>query len=253
MLPELLTLLWLAEIALTQPRRTQHQLALCFTIVRQEAAVGRHNCRLNHGHRHTRFDSIGGALIFTTGQQLFVDMGARDQRAGFRHAIGGCQLNTASFGGFVQRAIQGTAADDQLPTCKVDAGRALGIEDHLQNGRHTMGERHLLALPQVHQQLRVITPWIHLLNPEHGRHIRQPPSMHMEHRGDRHIDIIGAHQANAVEATHGRGGSQGMQHQLPMSEVHTLGVTRSAGGVEGCGHRVLVKVSKHITAAGGGQ
>ena len=252
-LPEFLALLRLAEIALSQPRGTQYQLALGFAIVRQEASVGGHDRRLDHRHRHTGLDPVGGALIFATGQQLFVDMGTGDQRAGFRHAVGGRQLNTASLGGLVQRAIQGAAANDQLPAAKVDAGRALGVEDHLQDGRHTVGEGHLLALPQVHQQLGIVAPRIDLFDPEHGRHIRQAPGVHMEHRGDRHIDIIGAHQANAVEATHCRRGGQGVQHQLPMGEVHTLRIARSAGGVEGGSHRVFVKIGKGITAAGGGQ
>ncbi len=75
----------------------------------------------------------------------------------------------------------------------------------------------------------------------------------MEHRGDRHVDIVGAHQADAVQAADGRSHRQGMQHQLPVAEIHTLGVAGGAGGVEGGGHRVLVEIGERVARTGGGQ
>ena len=68
----------------------------------------------------------------------------------------------------------------------------------------------------------------------------------MEHRGDRHVHVIGAEQPHAVDTAHDRRHPHGVQHQLPVSEIHTLGVTRGTGGVESRGDRVFVEVLELI-------
>ena len=48
--------------------------------------------------------------------------------------------------------------------------------------------------------------------------------MHVEHRGDRHVHIVAAQQAHAVDTTGDRRLGQGVQHQLAMREIHPLGL-----------------------------
>ncbi|MCY1431431.1 hypothetical protein D9M71_473990 [compost metagenome] len=116
-----------------------------------------------------------------------------------------------------------------------------------------MGERDLFLAPQLHQVLRVIAAGIHLLEPEHGRHIRQAPGVHVEHRGDRHVHVVGAQQAHAIDRAHDGRHAHGVQHQLPMGEVHALGVAGGAGGIERGRDRVFVEVLEVVLRARRGQ
>ncbi len=75
----------------------------------------------------------------------------------------------------------------------------------------------------------------------------------MEHRGDGHVHVVAAQQAHAVDAAGDRSFGQGVQYQLPMGEVHALGVAGGAGGVEGGGHRVFIEVREVVARAGGCQ
>ncbi|MNF55320.1 hypothetical protein D3C84_367770 [compost metagenome] len=253
MLPEFLAFLRLAEIALGQPRRSQHQFALGLAIRRQHVAIDAHDRRLDQRHRYPGLDPVGDLLILAAGQQLVVDVRAGDQRAGFRHAIGSRQLDTARLGGIVEGTVQRTAADDHLQPAKVMALGTRGIEHHLQDGRYTVGKADLLLLDQLAQQLRLVAPRIHLLDAQHGGDIRNAPGMHMEHRSNRHVDIVGTQQAHAVEAAQHTGRRQGVQHQLPMSEIHALGIAGGAGGVEGGGHRVFIEIGEVVARTGGRQ
>ncbi len=74
--------------------------------------------------------------------------------------------------------------------------------------------------------------------------------MHVEHRRDRHVDVVGAHQADAVQRADGGGQRQGVQHQLAVAEVDALGIAGGAGGVKGGGHRVLVEIREVVAGRG---
>ena len=63
----------------------------------------------------------------------------------------------------------------------------------------------------------------------------------MEHRGDRHVDVVRAEADGVGEAAERRHAVQGVQHDLPMRKEHALRVPGGAGGVEGGGHRALVE------------
>ena len=180
-------------------------------------------------------------------------MATGNQRTGFRHAIRGSQLDAPGLGGLIQRTIQRAATDNHLQATKVVALSAWRGQHHLQNGRHAMGEGDLFIFNQPAEQIWLITTGIDLLDPQHGGHIWDTPGMHMEHWGDRHIHIVGAEQADAVQATQHAGFGHGVQHQLAVAEVHTFGVASGAGGVEGGGDRVLVKIREVVARAGGGQ
>ncbi|MNF80684.1 hypothetical protein D3C84_629320 [compost metagenome] len=162
-------------------------------------------------------------------------------------------MNALGLGRLVQRTIERAAADDDFPATEVRALRRLGVEQHLQDGRHAMGEADFFLAPQLHQVFRVVTAGVDLLEAQHGGHIRQPPGMHVEHRGNRHVHVAGAQQADAVDAAHDRRNTHGVQHQLPMGKVHPLGIAGGAGGIEGRCHRVLVEILEGILRARGSQ
>ncbi|MCY1414409.1 hypothetical protein D9M71_298600 [compost metagenome] len=181
---------------------------------------------------------------------MLVEVGAGNQRAGFRHAVRGGELDAARQSRVVQRMVQRAAADDDLPAAEIHALRGLGVHHHLQDGRHAVGEGDLLALPQLDQHFRLVTARVDLLDPEHGGHVRHAPGVDVEHRGDRHVHVVVTEQADAVQAGDGRGHGQGVQDQLAVGEVHALRVAGGAGGIEGGGHRVLVEVGEGVARAG---
>ncbi|MNJ49609.1 hypothetical protein D3C77_448490 [compost metagenome] len=252
-LPEFGALLRFAEIAHGQPGRAQYQLALRFAIVGEEVTLTIDNRRLHQWHRHAGLDPVGDALILAAGQQLVVEVSGRDQRAGLGHPVGGGQLNATGLGGFVQGTVQRAAANDDFPAAEILVLRALGIEQHLQDRGHAMGEGDLLIAPQLTHHFRLVTPRVDLLDPQHRGHIGNAPGMDVEHRGDRHVHIVTAQQAHTVDAAGDRSGGQGVQHQLPVGEVHAFGVTGGTGGVERRGDRVFVEIREVIHRAGGGQ
>ncbi|MNB75417.1 hypothetical protein D3C75_220610 [compost metagenome] len=64
----------------------------------------------------------------------------------------------------------------------------------------------------------------------------------MEHRGDRHVDVVAVQAplaGRAAECGHRR---KRVQHQLPMAEIHPFGQARGAGRIERRGAGVLVEV-----------
>ncbi|MNO68893.1 hypothetical protein D3C76_597370 [compost metagenome] len=252
-LPQLLALFRLLEVAHGQPRGSQHQFALGLAIGREEIALAVDDRRFHQGHRHAGLDPVGDALILAAGLQFVVQVRGRNQRAGLGHAVRRRQLDTARQCSLVQRPVKRTAADDDLPATEVLALGAGAIEQHLQDGRHAMGEGDFLFTPQLDQHVRLVAPRVHLLHAKHGGGVRDAPGMHVEHRGDGHVHIVAAQQAHAVDAAGDRGFGQGVQHQLPVAEVHALGVAGGAGGVEGGGHRVLVEVREVVARAGSGQ
>ena len=116
-----------------------------------------------------------------------------------------------------------------------------------------MRESHLLTAPEVDQVLGVVAARINLFEAEHGGNVGQPPGMHVEHRCDRHVDVVRAHQPRIFPTADGHRRGQGVQHQLAMGEVHAFGVTGGAGGVEGRGDRILVEVREVVARRGVGQ
>ncbi len=89
-----------------------------------------------------------------------------------------------------QSERQRTAPQQHLPPLERGLSGLLAVEDHLQDGRHTVGETHPLVAVEPHQLVWLVTPRIDLLHPQHGRHIGDAPGMDVEHGGDGHVDIV---------------------------------------------------------------
>nr|WP_272963014.1 hypothetical protein [Alcanivorax jadensis] len=63
----------------------------------------------------------------------------------------------------------------------------------------------------------------------------------MEHGRDRHVDVVLVETSMPGTGQRGAAG-EGVQHQLPVGEVHALGQAGGAGGVEGGGAGVFVQL-----------
>ncbi len=248
--PQFGTFFRLTIVAFCQPGRAQDQFTLGFAIGRQKVALLIDDRGVYQHSRNPGLDPVGDLFVFAAGFQLFVDVRDRNQRSGFRHAVGSGELNALGLGRLIQAAIQCAAANDDFPAAEIDILSRLGVEQHLQDGRHAMREGDLLPAPQLHQQFGLVAAGIDLLEPQHGRGIRNAPGVHMEHRSDGHVDVIGAEQPCAVDAAHDGRQPQGVQHQLAVGEIDPFGVASGAGGVKHGGDRIFVEILECVLGAG---
>ena len=168
----------------------------------------------------------------------------REHWASFRHAVAAEHVDAARTRGLRQTHGQRRSADYRLPARKIDIGRFRRRQNHLQDRRHAMRERHLLAHDQIDQRIRQVAARINLLHAELQRDVRHAPGMHVEHRRDRHVDVAvmeALARCRAAQRSHRR---DRMQHELAMTEVHALGQAGRAGRVERRRARVLVEIGE---------
>ena len=104
-----------------------------------------------------------------------------------------------------------------------------------------------------HQAVGFVAAGVHLLDPHQGRDIGHAPGMHVEHRRDRHVHIVGAQQRQALIDAQRAHGIQGVQNQLAMGEIHALRVAGGARGVEQRRHRVFIEIGKVVLVCRTGQ
>ena len=68
----------------------------------------------------------------------------------------------------------------------------------------------------------------------------------MEHRRQRHIDIIGSKASDGVIAAGNHSHAQRMQNQLTVGKMHPFGVAGGTGGVKRCSLGVFVEIRKCV-------
>ena len=73
----------------------------------------------------------------------------------------------------------------------------------------------------------------------------------MKHGGDRHIHILLMETALICCGCQCRKGTQGMEHQLTMTEINSLGQPGRASGVKSGGPGVFIKIREFKLVAGG--
>ena len=66
----------------------------------------------------------------------------------------------------------------------------------------------------------------------------------MEHGGDRHVDIFLMQAPLAGNTTQRRHAGEGVEDQLAVAEVDSLGHAGGAGGVKGGGPGVFIEIGK---------
>ena len=126
-------------------------------------------------------------------------------------------------------------------------------QDHLQDGRDAVREGDPLGGDQLEDHRRLVHARVDLLDPEQGRDVRDAPGVHVEHGGERHVDVVRAHAHLGVVGPDRDGHGQRVQHELAVGEVDPLGVAGRAGGVEGGRARVLVEVREGEARGGPGE
>ncbi|MNQ84813.1 hypothetical protein D3C85_999530 [compost metagenome] len=249
-LPELGALFGLVQIALRQPGGAHHDLALGHTVVRYVVAVGIDDSHIDHRHRNPRPDPHGQLGVHRLLEVFGSQVGGTEQGTGFGHPIPAVHVN-ALFRCLPRYAqCQGTAAEKHFPAIEAGPLRFGAAQDHLQDGGHAVGEGHLLFAVEPDQAIGLVSSGIDLLDAHQGRDVGHAPGMHMEHRRDRHVDIVGAQRGYALVRTQGADGVQGMQHQLAVGEIDALRVSGSPRGVEESRYRPFVEIGEVVLARG---
>ena len=219
----------------------------------QELTRGSHKPCIHQGRRQARFDQRIDLFFFWIGQHVRLQTDNGKQRAGFRHPIGGIDLNSHVHRRQGQSFRQGGAADDDLPLGQIEFLGDRAAHEHLNNRRHAVGQGHLFRQDQPQQHLRFITAGIDLFDPQHGRRIRNAPGMDMEHGGQGHIDVRGPEAAGGIIRARHQQQRLCVQDQLSMGKKDALGKSRGPGGVEGGGPSVFIKIGEIIRIGGPGE
>ena len=60
-----------------------------------------------------------------------------------------------------------------------------------------------MLFDKINEQLRLVATGVNLLDAHHGGGIGNTPGVHVEHRGDRHVNRRGAHQRHLIERRYG--------------------------------------------------
>jgi hypothetical protein len=115
-----------------------------------------------------------------------------------------------------------------------------------------MGEGDLLLCDRIDQRAGHIATGVDLLHAKAGRDIWQAPGVYVKHWGDRHIDVSDGETAVTCPSERLLR-RHGMQHELTMAEIHTLGQAGRARGIEGRRPRVLVQLGEIEIRISGGQ
>ncbi|MNY20308.1 hypothetical protein D3C86_1537810 [compost metagenome] len=189
--PQLGALFRLLEIALGQPGRAHYDLAQRLAVMGHVVAAGIDDFQVDHRHRRAGLDPGGQLRLGGLIEVCVTQVSQAQQRAGLGHAVAAVHLNAfgAGFAGNAQG--QRTAAQEHFPAVERGLLRFITVEDHLQDRRHAMGEGDLLFAEQPHQAVGFVTAGVHLLDAHQGRDIGHAPGMHVEHRGDGHVDVVG--------------------------------------------------------------
>jgi len=211
------------QVTLGQPGGAYHQFAAGLAVVGHVVHLGIDDAQVHQGQRQAGLGPDHRLLFRRQFEIGAFEVGDGQHRAGFRHAVAGEQVDAAGDRLGREAGGEGRAADDHLAARKVGlvCGGLVG-EQHVQDGRHAVGEAHALAGDQLEQHVRTVTTGVNLLHAEHGRQVGHAPGVHVEHRGDRHVHVVAVHPPLPGRAAEGGRHRQGVQHQLTVAEVHAL-------------------------------
>ncbi len=178
-------------------------------------------------------------------------MGNGQHRAGFRHAVTTEDIDPFAQCGPAHGLGQGGPADEYLPARQVGGGEVGVTHEQMQDGRHAVRQGDLFLDQQVQQQLGCILAGINLLDAQSGGNVGESPGVNMKHGSDGHVDILLMKTSLAGRSAHGGQNPEGVQYQLPVTEVNPLGQAGGAGGVKSRRPGVLIKISKIKMVRGG--
>jgi hypothetical protein len=172
------------------------------------------------------------------------DLRHAQQRCALRHAVPGKDVDAQRERLPGEGLRQFRTADHHLQTGEIGVRRRGRAKQHLQDRRHAVREGDALGLDQLEQHSGIVATRIHLLDAGKRRSPRQPPGMCVEHRGDRHVDVVAAEPALLRRSAEKRHFRERMKNHLPMAEIDALRRARRPGRVKGGGNGVFIEVRK---------
>src|SRR5262249_9021663 len=107
------------------------------------------------------------------------------------------------------------------------------------------------GLDELEKQIGSVPPRIDLLDAGRRRRPWESPGVDVEHRRDRHVDVVTVEAALLGCASKRRKLRPGVQHKLPMAEIHALAKASSPCRVERRCLRILVEIRKVVVGGRG--
>ena len=243
--PQLLGGRLIVEIALRQPRRARDNFAVAPPIARRVDHVLVDDSELDQRRGETRHCAMTD-LFVAAAQMLGLGMAGRQHGAGLRKPVAGEHVDAARH----RRAREGRrhrgSAHNHLQSGEVDGGRTGGLEQHLQDRRHAVGERHLLRRDQLQENIGRVAAGKYQFRAAERRRVGATPGVDMKHRRHRHIDVVAIEAALLGRQAVFDQSAERVQDDLAMAEEHAFRPSRRAGGVESRSDGVLVEVGKLI-------
>ena len=237
--PQLCRRFGVLHIFSRQPRCAHHHLASAGAITRLCHHVFIDNPQIDQRQRPAGLHPRRDIILLTRAQHRIAQ-----HRTGLRQPVAGIDVDAACHRRLGKTARQGRPANDHLQPGEIGVRCFRRRQQHLQDGRHAMGEGRPLLGDQPQKLVRRVAPGIDLLDAEKRCRIGKSPGMDMEHRRDRHIDIAAMQPVRCFHGAEPGQNSHAMQNKLPVRIGHRLGIARRAGGVEGGGAGGLVKIRK---------
>jgi hypothetical protein len=112
-----------------------------------------------------------------------------------------------------------------------------------------MGETDPLISFEIQQQCRLVSTRVHLLEAQHRRYIGHTPSVNVEHRRQRRVDVVASQSLIFWLRGEGCCERERVQHELAMTEADGLGPTRRSRRVKGRADCILVELGEIETRA----
>ena len=171
-------------------------------------------------------------------------LGDGDDRTRLGHAIPGKDVDAGRERLLRKRLCQRRSSDDHLQAGEIGFRRRRRVQHHLEDRRNAVREGHALGFDQLHQKGGIVAAGIDLLHSGERRRPGKPPGVHMEHRGDRHVDVVAREAALLAGDSEECELRKRMQHELPVAVVDALRQSGRAGRIESRRLRVLVEIRK---------
>src|SRR3546814_2277986 len=85
-----------------------------------------------------------------------------------------------------------------------------------------------MVVAQLADHLRLVAPRIDLLHAQHGRDVRNPPGMHVEHWRQWHVHVFNAPTGRSCGGTERTRHGERVKHKLAVGEGAAFRVLRKA-------------------------
>ncbi len=127
------------------------------------------------------------------------------------------------------------------------------MEEHLKDRRDAVGERDAVAGEEGDEILGFIPAGVDLTDAEKGCDVGHAPGVHVKHRREGHVDVVGTEGEGIVEGGETQTGREGMEHELAVAEEDALGFASGSRRVEKGGGGVFAEFGELKAGRGLGE